>query len=325
MSSLLPVPVTVVTGFLGAGKTTLVNAWLRGYPPDAVAVIVNEHGEAGIDGELLAARVRKIIEITGGCVCCSTQADLVRALERLAHAPSRPKRILVETSGAASPAGVIHAIMGGVKRGTHTLDGVVTVVDPTRIGTLVEHDLAREQVGYADIVVLSRGDLCDAASSLQARDMVARYNGAACVVTAAEGVPDAMLAGLETLLDCRRADFVLPRAPVAPSEHAYESISLFVNGELDEERFADFMEVELAQFSGRIFRMKGILAIHGLDERMIVQGVTDLVDVTFGLAWGDAPRTSRLVVVGYGLDRPSLERAFGACSLASKIMGPRVP
>src|SRR4051794_39537602 len=98
MHDVAPVPVTVVTGFLGAGKTTLVNRWLADLARGDVAVIVNEHGEVGIDGETLAARVRALVEITGGCVCCSTQADLVRALEELAAAASPPKRTLVETS-----------------------------------------------------------------------------------------------------------------------------------------------------------------------------------------------------------------------------------
>src|SRR4051812_47667347 len=146
MDEAAPVPVTVVTGFLGAGKTTLLKRWLGELPRGDVAVIVNEHGEIGIDGEALAAHVRTIIEITGGCVCCSTQAELVRALEQLASTPSPPKRILIETSGAASPAGVLRAIAGASRRGAHLLDGVVTVVDATQLGVLEAHDLAIEQV-----------------------------------------------------------------------------------------------------------------------------------------------------------------------------------
>jgi G3E family GTPase len=315
MDALAPVPVTVVTGFLGAGKTTLVNRWLADIPRGDVAVVVNEHGAIGFDGAMLAARVRALVEITGGCVCCSTQAELVRALEQLASTPSPPKRILVETSGAASPAGVLRAI-AGARHGAHVLDGVITVIDATRLDTLAAHDLAIEQLGYADVVVLSRADACDLASLARAADVVEGYNGAAFVVTAARGeVSDASLATLERLLDRRRADFQRARAvPAAQPPHVYESVSLALDGEVDEERFADFMETDLARFAGRLFRTKGILAVEGLSDRMIVQGVADLVEVTFGEPWGDGPRTSRLVVVGFGLDREALTRAFAACA-----------
>lgn len=310
------VPVTVVSGFLGAGKTTLVNRWLADVPRGEVAVIVNEHGRVGIDAELLAARAKVLVEITGGCVCCTTQADLVRALGDLASREPVPRRILVETSGAASPAGVLRAIAGGGRSSAFSLDGVVTVVDATRVGELAAHDLAIEQLGYADVVVLSRADACDGEVMARAADAVVARNGAALVARAARGeLVTPSVATLDELLDLRRADF----APVreicaAPSTHVYESVSLTLEGEVDGDRFADFVESDLARFAGRIFRTKGILGVAGVEERMIVQGVADLVEVTFGAPWAGAPRTSRLVVVGFGLDREALGRSFAACA-----------
>ncbi len=314
MFSIAPVPVTIVTGFLGAGKTTLVNRWLADVPRGDVAVIVNEHGEVGIDGALLAARVRTLVEISGGCVCCSTQAELVRALEELASAPSPPKRILVETSGAASPAGVLRAVTG--RGDTHVLDGVVTVIDATALDdTLAEHDLAIEQVGFADVVILSRADRCAPEGLAHAEDVIAMHNGAALVVTAAAGeLEDPELATLEGLLDRRRADFRARAPSSSKAGHVYESVSLVLEGDIDGERFADFMESDLARFAGRLLRTKGILAVDGVAERMIVQGVADLVEVTFGEVWENKARTSRLVVVGFGLDREALAGAFAACA-----------
>jgi G3E family GTPase len=313
-----PIPVTVVTGFLGAGKTTLVNRWLTGASRGEVAVIVNEHGDVGIDGELLGARVLTLIEISGGCVCCTTQAELVRALEEIAASPTAPKRILVETSGAASPAGVVRAIAASSARGAHVLDGIITVVDGARMSALADHDLAIEQVGYADIVVLSRADRDEADKRTKAHREVTAFNGAALVVDAANGELTAPpLTSLDALLEARRADFAtvhMIATADARRHEVYESVSLFVHGAVDEERFADFMEADVARFAGRLFRTKGILAVDGLEERMIVQGVADLVEVTFGDPWGDAPKTSRFVLVGFGLDRAALTAAFSACA-----------
>ena len=320
---LSPVPVTVVTGFLGAGKTTLVNRWLSDFVRGEVAVVVNEHGEVGVDGELLAARVRMLVEITGGCVCCTTQGELVRALEDLASREPRPKRILVETSGAASPSGVLRAIARGGWLEAMELDGVITVVDATRVDDLATHDLAVEQVGFADVLVLSRAHACDPAAAAHATNVVAAHNGAAFVVASEGGeLTDPALSALDALLDRRRADFAtfVPSAPAAASTHAhvYESMSLVLDGDVDGERFADFMEAELGRFAGRLLRTKGILSVAGVEAKMIVQGVADLVEVTFGALWEDAPRTSRLVVVGFGLDRESLASAFAACAVTAE-------
>jgi G3E family GTPase len=307
------IPVTVVTGFLGAGTTTLVNRWLADAARGDIAVVVNEHGDVGVDGELLEARAKALREITGGCICCRTQAELVRALDELAS--SGASRVLVETSGAASPAGILRTIAGGGPSGSFALDGVVTVVDGTRIDSVVEHDLAVEQIGYADIVVLSRADTGSAEALERARGYVAARNGAARIVEGARGdVVTPSPVGLEALLAARRGDF--EREPVTPSgaPHVYESMSLVLEGEIDGDRFAAFVETELARAAGRIFRTKGILAVTGLAERMIVQGVADLVEVTFGEPWADRPRRSRLVVVGFGLDRAALERGFAACA-----------
>lgn len=302
-------PVTVVTGFLGAGKTTLVNRWLADVARGDVAVIVNEHGAVGIDGDLLADRARVLVEITGGCVCCKTQAELVGALDDLASRAAPPRRVLVETSGAASPAGVLRAIAAGGTTGAFALDGVVTVVDGTRARELEAHDLAIEQIGYADIVVLSRADRASREVLEGAADVVAVHNGAALVVESPrEG-------SLEDLLDHRRADFAPVRdVPTRTATHAYESVSLTIDGEVDGERFADFVESDLASIGGRLFRTKGILAVAGVRERMIVQGVADLVEVTFGAPWGDTRRTSRLVLVGFGLDRDALAARFASCA-----------
>ncbi len=311
-----PLPVTVVTGFLGAGKTTLVNHWLGQVERGELGVIVNELGAVGIDGALLSERARALIEIAGGCVCCTTQAELAQALDAMSASPQPPARILVETSGAASPAGVLRALAGGSRRGAFELDGVITVFDVTRAEAVLTQDVAIEQLGYADLVVLSRVDACSSEQLAQTRDLLLARNGAAVLVEAARGAvtwPSA--ASLEQLLALRSSSpFQLRSAWPAQQSHEYESVSLEAEGELDGERFAEFMENEVGSQSGRIFRIKGILAVAGVDARMIVQGVADTVEVDFGEQWGEATRASRLVVIGFGLDRQAMTRGFAGCA-----------
>ncbi|MCA9620354.1 MAG: GTP-binding protein [Myxococcales bacterium] len=303
------IPVTVVTGFLGAGKSTLVERWLAELPRAETAVIINERGEVGIDGELLAAHVARVREITGGCVCCEGQAELARALEELSQTTPRPTRILVETSGVASPAGVVRAVSQGSARERLRLDGVVTVLDVTRAREALRFDLAVEQLGFADVVVLSHVDLLDAATDIgPVESVVAEHAPAAVVTRFGRGLP---ASSFHELLAERTETLHVPRE--AGSHPAIDAISLVLDGELDEERFGEWVERALGDVEARILRIKGILAMEGVEARVIVQGVGESVEVLVGRPWGDALRNCRLVVLGLGLDEAALEAGFLAC------------
>ncbi len=302
------IAVTVVTGFLGAGKSTLVLRWLEQLPRTETAVIVNERGEVGIDGELLAAHVAQLREITGGCVCCKTQHELVSALDELSAASPRPSRILVETSGAASPVGVLRALGAPRVRERFVLDGVITVVDVVRAQRALEFDVAIEQLGFADVVVLSHVDEARGADADAVQQSLARYAPAAVIVRAARGALP--LTFLELLAQRAEALHLVPES----SGHAsIEAVSLMYDGELDEELFGDWVEGALGSVEARILRVKGILAMQGVEMRVIVQGVSEAVDVRLGAPWGEAKRTSRLVVLGLGLDAGALEDGFMRC------------
>jgi G3E family GTPase len=306
-----PILVTIVTGFLGAGKSTLLQRWLAELPRGETAVIVNERGEVGIDGELLAARVAQLREITGGCVCCSTQAELKSALDELSSMSPRPSRILVETSGAASPSGVIRAVVATWARERLALDGVITVVDVTRATRALGFDVAVEQLGFADVLVLSHVDEALAAGvDVDAvEESLARHAPAAVRVRAARGAMDSSF--LELLAQRVEALHLVPEG----SGHvSIEAVSLRLDGELDEERFGDWVESALGDVEARILRVKGILAMRGVDARVIVQGISESVEVVLGAPWRDAQRTSRMVVLGLGLDRAALEAGFGGCA-----------
>ena len=318
-----PIPVTVITGFLGAGKSTLLERFVGELPRDTTAVIINEQGEVGIDAALLGQRTTqraaRIREITGGCVCCQTQAALDDALAEFAASTPTPTRILVETSGAASPAGVIRPVTGGRAREQLRLDGIITVIDAARARHNLQHALTIEQLGFADVVVMSHVDQCGEAELDALEQALGVYAPAAVFARAEHGrLPEQSLLGL---LETRGE--VLGGMP-SPSEpgvarHGIDAVSLVHDGELDEQRFGEWVEDTLGTIEARLMRIKGILAVRGVDERVIVQGVGQAVEVTLGTAWGPAPRSSRLVVVGLGLglDEATLQAGFAACAVGA--------
>lgn len=310
------IPVTIVTGFLGAGKSTLLEAWLEHLPPDTV-VIVNEQGAVGIDGELLARRVARIREITGGCVCCVTNAALEASLVEFASSTPRPSRILIETSGAASPAGVIKVLTRGQPRDELVLDGVVTVLDAARAPARLEFGLTVEQLGFADVVVLSHADLCSEEDLIALEEGLEAYAPGAVIARAQRG--RLVGSGHSTLQDLLKTRGNVLRVPstATPTDggahRAIRAVCLVHDGELDEARFGDWVESVLAGIEARLLRIKGILAVRGVDARVVVQGVSEAFEVGLGPEWNEEERTSRLVIIGLGLDEEELRAGFASC------------
>jgi G3E family GTPase len=173
------------------------------------------------------------------------------------------------------------------------------------------------------VLVLSRADRLDPAGRDPARARVVTHNGIAVVALAGQGqLVDPAGATLEDLLAARSHDLPPPAPRTAglqllpPPSHlpGIGQVSLLLAGELDEERFADWVETALGAVGGRLLRWKGILAIAGVDERVILQGVADEQETTLGAPWASGPRSSRLVLIGYGLDAAALQAGFAACA-----------
>ena len=309
-----PIPITVVTGFLGAGKTSLVNRLVATRSEgERIGVVVNEAGEIGLDGELLGDVSDDVVEIADGCVCCTSQGELLDAITRLYRAAGRLDRVIVETSGLADPGPVVDALASV----THVLrlDTMVTVVDA--LHALDQLDVHRSpefrsQLQLATHVVVSKIDLADDDAVERLRARTGALNPDAEIIIAPRDELDSRL-----LLD-RYSLAPVEAAADHDHDHAHEHLdveifSLELAGELESGRFEGWVAGLLMLNAPDIFRIKAIVALAGEPRRRIVHGVQTYIDQAPGREWEPAePRTSRVVVIGRNLEgerwRDELER-----------------
>ncbi len=190
----MPVPILLVAGFLGAGKTTVVNHLLAHAGGRRIAAVVNDFGAINIDAELIAGASDGVVSLANGCICCSLEGDLLRTLAALLRRGPRPEAIVIETSGVADPADVVRNLMDPVIWRETPLETVLCVVDATASAGALNDALLRSQIRSADVVALSKSDLADAAGRELIREAVAAVKPAAVLVDALHGqVPLALL------------------------------------------------------------------------------------------------------------------------------------
>ena len=218
----MPVPILLVAGFLGAGKTTVVNGLLAHAGGRRIAAIVNDFGAINIDAELIAGASDGVVNLSNGCICCSLEGDLLRTLATLLRRDPQPEVIVIETSGVADPADIVRNLMDPVIFSEAPLETVLCVVDATRPAATLSDALSRSQFRAADVVALSKVDLVDAGTRAQLRDAVRALRPAAVVVDAPHGeVPTALL--FPTELD--RLPVTRDVGPRRPMVDRFETLS----------------------------------------------------------------------------------------------------
>jgi len=342
IDSLARVPCTIITGFLGAGKTTLIRHVLGNAQGRRLAVIVNEFGDVGIDGEILkgcgdaACPKENIVELANGCLCCTVADEFVPALDTILSRRPAVEHIVIETSGLALPKPLVQAFHWPAIRSRVTVDGVVAVVDGAAVAEgqvaadmeslarqraadrALEHDdpveeVFADQVACADLVVLNKRDLLDAASLDRALATVAgRLPRAVKIVAVSQGKidPAALLGlgvGTEDDIANRRT-----RHDEEP-DHDHDDFDSFVVP-LPEVADPAALAKRVAGLADthNVFRVKGFAAVAGKPMRLLVQAVGARVSHQYDRPWtASDERRGRLVVIGLkGLDRADVTRAL---------------
>jgi cobalamin biosynthesis protein CobW len=337
------IPATVITGFLGAGKTTLIQHLLRHANGRRLALVINEFGEIGVDGEILrgcgipACREEDIVELANGCICCTVADDFLPTIEKLLDRAEPPDHIVIETSGLALPKPLVKAFNWPEVRTRVTVDGVIAVVDgpaaaagqfaadPQAVAAQraadpsLGHDspleeLFGDQLGCADLVLLNKVDRLDVAAraAAEAAIQAGSPRRVKLVPTSFGAIDPTVLLGLQAAAE----DDLAARPSHHEAEGAdhnhddFESFPLQLGPLASPQALLDRLLAAIEQHD--ILRVKGFLAVAGKDMRLVVQAVGTRLQHYYDRAWRtDEPRGGSLVVIGLkGLDRAAITRAI---------------
>ena len=339
------VPITFVTGFLGAGKTTLVNHVLADPGSGRCLVIVNEFGEIGIDSDLIARASDDMLELTNGCICCASKDDLVETLytafmRRVGALEPQIEfdRVLVETTGIADPSPLAQLLYTDMQLNlSYRLDAIVTLVDLKHVGGQLEaNDEARKQVAIADKLILNKRDLVDESGYRAAVDAVNGLNPFSAKETTTNSAID-----LDRLLDLDLFEPKIRESSLGEwigmvdaaarsgdgtghdrdhhdhDHHDHGDISAVCIEEehpLDYDRLMELL-VELTQeYGADLYRVKGLCRFVGNDRPVILQGVQQVFSPpTYAEDWPGGKVQTRLVLIGRGLKGEDIERRLATC------------
>jgi len=344
MSDLAKIPVTIITGFLGSGKTTLIRHLMANPQGKRLAILVNEFGTVGVDGDILkscadaSCPVENIVELANGCICCTVAEDFIPTIEALMALPTRPDHIIIETSGLALPKPLLKAFDWPAIRSRITVDGVVTLADAEAVAAgrfapdpaavqaqreadeSIDHEtplseVFEDQIACADIVLLSKADLAGEAGLAAARAVITAESCRTLpMIAMTEGIIDPrVILGLNAAAEDDIA--ARPSHHDGDDDHEHDDFASVVI-DLPEVADPDALQDAIRRLATEqhILRVKGYVAVAGKPLRMLVQAVGTRVRAQYDRPWGDTPRQTRLVVIAehHDIDEAAIRRVLGA-------------
>ena len=305
----LPVPILLVAGFLGAGKTTVVNHLLAHAEGKRIAAVVNDFGAINIDAELIAGASDGVVSLSNGCICCTLEGDLIRTLATLLRRDPRPEFIVIETSGIADPADIVRNLMDPVIWKEAPLDTVLCVVDATQPPAALNDALLRAQLRAADVVALSKVDLADAAARAAMRDAIRAQRPAAVVVDAVQGeVPTALLFPIDP------DHLPAPRevGPRRPAAERFETLSWTSERRVHLPR----LQQAIGRLAPKLARAKGLFETVEQPGRLTVFQLAGgrATLAAGGVPAPDVPRTRIVFIAELGaLSRAEIDAVMAGC------------
>ena len=328
MSTLAKIPVTVVTGFLGSGKTTLIQHLIANANGKKLAVLVNEFGSEGVDGDILKScadancPAENIVELANGCICCTVADDFIPAMELLLSRRVKPDHILIETSGLALPKPLLKAFDWPEIRSRITVDGVIALADAEAVAAgrfapdpaaveaqrLADENLDHEtplsevfedQIARADIILLTKADLAGAAGLEAAKAVIsAEMPRRVPMLPITDGVVDSrIIFGLGAAAEDDLA--ARPSHHDGEDEHEHDDFASVVI-DLPEVNDIDALVASVQRLAREhnVLRAKGYIAVAGKPMRLLLQAVGERVRHQYDTPWGARPRQSKLVLIG---------------------------
>lgn len=315
------IPVTLLTGFLGAGKTTLLNRILQEEHGEKIAVIVNEFGQVGIDGDLIVARDESMVELNNGCLCCTVRVDLIDTLTKLAKGKlgiDEPKkdfdRVVIETTGLADPLPLIQTfLLDEVVATCYELDAIVTVVDGKHIEKQLGYlPLAAEQIALADILILNKCDLLTSEAKETVKKRIQGLNQEAKILEAVQSnVPLGELFGKNSFRHVSE-DFLEEEQAHENHLHDIHSVVVRSSKPINIDALYAWLGEVIDKSEPDLLRYKGIVYTDEWgNKRGVLQGVHTLYMVHPDREWseGEVPET-KLVFIGRNLDETWIKKSF---------------